>query len=173
MEFLIRFEDSSEIWLPFSRDIADTVSFESYCRTNFELHPLLFPANAAKQWIKELNARPITEVVPGDTVFVNLQSYGATWYQSLQLPFRSGQRYVISYTYGPFINKSKLKIRCSNVIFDETFVVDHHFVFAYGQVKTFNSSFMVLIDAKFVLEFPQVLPDKSRAEILARHQHLK
>jgi hypothetical protein len=173
MEFLVRFADSSEVWLPYSRDLSDTLPFESYCRCNFELHALLFAANAAKQWIKEINARPITEIVPGDTVFVNLQSYGAAWYQSLQLPFRPGQRYVIPYKYGPFINNSKVRIRCSNAIFDETFIVDHHFVFSYGQLKSFNSSFMTLIDAAFVLLFPQVLPDNRRDELLDRYLHLK
>jgi hypothetical protein len=102
-----------------------------------------------------------------------LRSYGAAWYDNLQLPFKAGQRYVIAYKYGPFLNRFNLKIRCSNAIFDEAFIVDHHFVFSYGQVKTFDPSFMVLIDARFVLQFPQVLPDKRRDELLARYQHLK
>jgi hypothetical protein len=173
MEFLVQFADSSEVWLPFSRDLSDSLPFESYCRSNFELHPLLYAANAAKQWIKELNARPITEINPGDTVFVNLRSYGAAWYDALQLPFKPGQRYVISYQYGSFTNLSKRKIHCSAAIFDESFVVDHYFVFSYGQAKTFDSSFMILIDAKFVLQFPQVLPEQRRAKLLARYQHLK
>jgi hypothetical protein len=172
MEFFIRFADSSEIWLPYSRDVSDTLPFETYCRSNFELYPLLFTVNVAKTWIKELNQKPIDEIVPGDIVYVNLRSYGAAWYDALNLPFIAGQRYVIAYTYGPFLSKSKSKIRCSNTVFDESFVVDHHFVFSYGQVKTFDSSFMVLVNAKFVLRFPQVLPDNRRHELLARYQHL-
>jgi hypothetical protein len=172
MEFFIRFADSSEIWLPYSRDVSDTLPFETYCRSNFELYPLLFTVNVAKTWIKELNQKPIDEIVPGDIVYVNLRSYGAAWYDALNLPFIAGQRYVIAYTYGPFLSKSKSKIRCSNAVFDESFVVDHHFVFSYGQVKTFDSSFMVLVNAKFVLRFPQVLPDNRRHELLARYQHL-
>jgi hypothetical protein len=173
MEFLVAFEDSSEIWLPYSRDLSDSLPFETFCRNHHELYPLLLTATAAKTWIKDFNTKPITEIRPGDTVYVDLRSYGSAWYDALQLPYKIGQRYVIKYKYGPFQTQSKRKINCSNTVFDESFVVDHFFVFAYGQAKTFNSSFMTLIDASFVLEYPQVLPDNRRDELLARYQHLK
>jgi hypothetical protein len=173
MEFLVRFADSSEIWLPYSRDLSDSLPFETYCRSNFELYPLLFTAAAAKTWIKEINQKPITEIKPGDTAYVNLRSYGSAWYDALQLPSQPGRRYVIAYKYGSFSNSSKRKIHCSTAVFDESFVVDHFFIFSYGQTTTFDSSFMVLIDAKFVLQFPQVLPEQRRAKLLARYAHLK
>jgi hypothetical protein len=173
MEFLVSFEDSSVVWLPYSRDLSDSLPFETYCRNNFELYPLLFTAAAAKVWMKDFNLKPIVENKPGDTAYVDLRSYGSAWYDGLQLPYKIGQRYVIKYEYGAFENPSKRKIKCSNTVFDESFVVDHFFVFAYGQTKNFDSSFMVLIDASFVLRFPQVLPDNRRQELLARYQHLK
>jgi hypothetical protein len=171
MEFFIRFSDASEVWLPYSNDLSESIPFEDYCRSNYELHSLLYTVNAAKIWIKEINNKPINEIVPGDIVYVNLRSYGAAWYDNLQLPFQAGQRHVIAYKYGSFVNKSNCKIRCSNDIFDESFIVDHHFVFSYGQLKKFDQSFMVLINPAFVLQYPQVLPDNRRQDLLERYRH--
>jgi hypothetical protein len=60
-------------------------------------------------------------------------------------------------------------IHCYNRIFDEDFIVDHLFVFSWGQNKLFDNLSMVLIDIPFVLAHPKVLPDNSRQELLNRY----
>jgi hypothetical protein len=169
LEFLILFADSSKVWLPYSKDISDTLPFEEFCRANLQLYSLLFTADAAKTWIREINRKAITEIIPGDKVYVDLRSYGASWFQNLELPFKPGQRYVIHYEYRHFSGKLHNHIHCYNRIFDEDFIVDHLFVFSWGQNKLFDNLSMVLIDIPFVLAHPKVLPDNSRQELLNRY----
>ncbi len=75
--FLVWFKDNDLIWLPYSSDISNTVQFESFCNTRPELYTLLYSQLEAQKMIAALNQFPITEVNPGDSVYVDLRFYGA------------------------------------------------------------------------------------------------
>ena len=47
-------------------------------------------------------------------------------------------------------------------LFGETFDLDHYFVFTYGSVTDFDSSYMVLVDNKLIAEFPQLHPHRKK-----------
>ena len=97
MEFEILFEDGSIVWLPYSKDIFDSVPYEEFCRMRPELLPLLHDAKTAAALMSRLNRTPITEVKPGDVVYVDLRSYGAGWYESLNLPDKDHSSYMLRY----------------------------------------------------------------------------
>jgi hypothetical protein len=157
MEFYVHFEDDSKVWIPYNKDLDASVQFEDYCRSRPELSLLLYSASEAKRRKAEINRKPITEVDHGDIVFVDLRCYGSSWYSNLNFPDADFKNYVVLYEYGKWKDKSRRRISCYCKAFNEVFVVDHHFVLAYGSKKVFNHSTDILIDSQFVKDHPQVL----------------
>jgi hypothetical protein len=160
MEFEVEFEDGSVVWLPWSKDLFDTMQYEDFCRSRPELTPLLHDAETAKKLARDLNKQPITAVKPGDIVYVDLRSYGAGWYATLPLPDRDHVTYLLEYVYREWVpRQQKRKIYCHCTVFNEKFAVDHAFVKAYGSrfAKPTGDS-EKLIDEALVREFPALLP---------------
>ena len=132
MEFLVRFADGAEVWLPWSEDLFATVQYEEYVRLVPELSPLLYRVKDVKNIVTNLNKCPITDAQPGDTIFVDIRYYGADWYDSLALPDLHTKTYVAEHTYGR-INRNKLKIEVRCAVLQRSFLANHSFVQQYGQ----------------------------------------
>jgi len=159
MEFEVVFEDNSVVWLPWTKDLFDSVPYENFCRTKPELFPVLHDLKTAKKLAADFNKVPITEVKPGDTVYVDLRCYGATWYGTLPLPDLHHKTYLLEYVYKEWVNKHHTKIKASCPIFGETFVVDHVFVRSYGSRHELpTGEGFVLVDEDLVRQHPALLP---------------
>ena len=156
MEFLVRFCDSSELWLPWSADLFSTIPYEIFCSSHPELRPLLHTAKKANNDVARLKKSVISEVQSGDVVFVDLRSYGAGWYDTLNLPDKYRLKYVLEYFYLEFI-EHRTRIRCYCKVFDEYFIVDRDFVQRYGSVRK-KPPDAILIDAAFCAKYPEILP---------------
>jgi hypothetical protein len=87
---------------------------------------------------------------------VDLRSYGALWYDSLDLPNLYGIKYMVEYVYLEF-NASSTRIKCHCPVFDEYFIVNHDFVLRYGTIRALPPD-SVLVDAAFTAKYPQVAP---------------
>ncbi|KAG9292464.1 hypothetical protein G9A89_000462 [Geosiphon pyriformis] len=162
VEFEIEFEDDSIVWLPWSKDIFDTVQYEDFCRSRPELFILVYSAKEAQKLLQDLRKLPITEVQPGDTVFVDLRCYGSEWYNNLPLPDKDHITYLLKYNYTRWIGKSKLKIEANCATFKETFSVDHVFVKCYGSVSAIpTGNNYKLIDKELVKQYPSLLPNST------------
>lgn len=158
MEFLVQFADGDEVWLPWSKDLFDTVQYETFCREHSELRPLLVPAATATRERKALISTQISEVNEGDIVYVDLRTYGAGWYATLPLPDKDRRTYYLQYVYGKFAS-SRTRIRCFCPVFDEQYVVDRDFVQRYGVNRKLPLG-GILIDAAFLGQYPLLLPTK-------------
>lgn len=76
--FLVWFEDDNDlVWLPWSPDVSNTQQFEAFCISRPELYTLLYSQAEAQKMIAAINRSPISEVKPGDIVYVDLRFYGA------------------------------------------------------------------------------------------------
>jgi hypothetical protein len=157
MEFLVRFQDGSEHWKTWDNDLFDTTQYEDFCLSKPPLFPLILRLKESQRRLAEINKTPITSVKPGDSVYVDLRCYGATWYATLGLPDCDMKTYVLVYTYTRWI-RQHFKIEATCDIFKETFTLDHVFVKMYGSIFTFDEFNMVLIDEDFIARNPQVLP---------------
>ena len=156
--FLVWFEDNDLIWLPYSPDISNTMQFESFCNTRPELYTLLYSQLEAQKMIAALNKSPITEVRPGDSVYVDLRFYGSGWYNSLDLPSSDILRYVVKFDYVKWFHKtSHTKIVAFCELFQEEWPVNHHFVRAYGSFKVPPEA-SVIVDSALVHCYPHILP---------------
>jgi len=155
MEFLVKFKDGDEVWVPYSDDIAATQQFETFCRLNSQLFYLLYKADVAKRMASDIKSREITAITPGTTVYVDLRSYGELWYLTLDLPDKFTKAYVLKYRYTKWSsprNHKKIVAVCE--VFDETWTLDNLFVHCFGHTTVFDPSKMVLVTREMVLDKP-------------------
>jgi hypothetical protein len=74
MSFHVKFDDNTIVWKTWNNDIYSTVPYESYCRSLTQLHPLLTSVSLSAIEFKRIKKTKICQVVPGDTVNVDLRS---------------------------------------------------------------------------------------------------
>ena len=159
MEFYIRYKDGDERWVTWSKDLFESVPYEDFCRANAPLFPLIFTVKEAQKQIKDLNAKPITEVQPGDIAYCDLRCRGnGAWYAAIGLPNSAEVTYVIKCTYTKWLGPKKRKIlmRCSLTGLE--LAADHFFVHCYGKVSHFDPSKMVNVDKALAKAYPNMLP---------------
>ena len=156
MSFEVNYADGTTHWVPWSKDIFDTIAYEDFINARPQLVPLLYSAEAAKKEVSRIKATAIAVVSPGDSVFVDLRSWGELWYQSLPLPDSDHVQYLVRGKYLRFANKSRTKIWMEYPDFHEKAIVDNFFVHAYGSAKL-QPLHSVLVDAAFIKANPAVL----------------
>ena len=166
-EFEVLFTDGSLVWLPYSKDIADTAPFELFVNSRPELFILLYSSEEASRLIVELNRQSIISVRPGDTVYVDLRSFSATWYKTLPLPDVAHVQYLLEHKYIKWIGKQHRKLQIECILTGEIFKVDHFFVKAWGTMtKKTRSPDAVILSEKIALEYPQILPESDRDRLI-------
>jgi hypothetical protein len=159
MDFYVRFADGDERWVPWSKDLFDSVPYEAFCRSRPALAPLIYNTQEAQQRMVKINSTPITEVQPGQAVYVDLRSRGnAAWYHSIGLPDPDRLTYVLPCIYQHWLGRQQRKLQLSCEVTKEEFPVDHYFVQRYGSITIFNPQTMVKVDQTLCKKFPQILP---------------
>ena len=146
-EFLVKYKDGEEVWIPYNKDISSTEQFETFCRSNSQLMWLLYSADVAKTMVSDIKKRDIDLVQPGDTVYIDIRCYGETWYMTLDLPDKYLKSYVVEYHYFEWVstrNRRRIRARCD--LLNETWTLDNIFVHTYGHRKVFDNTNMVLLD---------------------------
>ena len=132
MDFLVAFTDGTKQWRPFSQDLFATVQYEYYCSSSPELRQLLVSAEQAAADKSTCNKLDITLVKPGDTVYVDIRSWGAGWYENITLPDKLTSTYVAECIYGNFCgskNRPQKKLFAKFPAFNNsTYPVDNWFV---------------------------------------------
>jgi len=174
MWFYVEFADGEKKWLPWSRDLDGTQAYGDYVLSEHPLYALRFKAAQAPRERVSLNRHDITEVQPGDTVFIDLRRWGECWYDQLNLPDSYTFRHVVSGVYTRWvsdrkdnINRKQIKLRVD--LFDEDLIFDHYDVQCWGRRTEFISSEMLLVDAALARQYPSILPDnpEKRKRLLA------
>jgi len=161
MEFFIRFADGDTRWVTWNKDLFDSIPYEQFCRSVPELFPLIFSADEARRRIMEINGTPISEIVPGQTVYVDLRTRGSsTWYGSIGLPDSDRLKYVLRCTYKAWVSSKQRKVRLYCELLKYEYAVDHYFVRTYGCSQDFDAGTMVLVDSVLCKTYPKILPSK-------------
>jgi len=167
-EFEVEFADGSVLWLPWSKDLFNTVYYEDFCRSNPELFPLLFTVDEAKNQIRSVRKQAITLVQPGVTVYIPLRHICPYWYDTLELDDPYHVTYVFRLHYTEWANSSHKLIRATIPVFDHTIQsLDNYFITFYGQ-RTELPVGATLVDDAFVAANPSVKPPKDLLSKLHR-----
>jgi hypothetical protein len=101
MTFLVRFGDGEELWLDWSPDITNTRAFEEYCMASrYKMLQLLVLTGLQVKAVQQGHKRELIPVaLYGSTVYVNLRSYGADWYDGRdKLPDKDAVHYYVRST---------------------------------------------------------------------------
>jgi hypothetical protein len=168
MQFLVKFSDGEELWLPYSADLVNTEAYQLYITQHKPLRILQSSVAEFQNRIKQMNNSSIRDVKPGSEVFVDLRCYGWGWYDSLDLPDKHLLTYVVKYIYRQYIGRKQNKIQVYCPVFKETFTVNNQFVMMYGSDFVFDPATMVLIDDAFVASHPALLPS-ARANLVYQY----
>jgi hypothetical protein len=156
MSFHTEFKDGTNSWLPFSKDLFDTVHFENFCRSRPELFPILFTVAIAEKELKSIREQDIKTVKPGDIVYVDLRAFGHLWYDSLPIEDPLHTTYLLEHEYLRYVKdkketKRKMVINCK--VFKKAYEVDGVFVKMYGELtlKDWQKKGLklVIVDEKF------------------------
>jgi RNase H-like domain found in reverse transcriptase len=161
MQFEVSFTDNTILWKYWDLDLFATVPYENFCRSRSELFPLIFNLSTANAEISRIKSSPITLVKPGDTVFVDIRSWGSQWYSQLNLPDPDHSTYVVPLLYNRWANPKKTKLEGSVPIFNEHWTgrksLDAFFVFSWGSNHDFDKNLMTLVDDQILLLYPSLL----------------
>ena len=82
MQFLVRFADDEELWIPWSQDLSDSIPFGEYCQSIPYLYIISLIIMIANKFSSDKRKEDITTVAPGDHVWVNFRFFGASFYDS-------------------------------------------------------------------------------------------
>ena len=154
-EFLVRFADGDERWLPFGKDISSTVQFESFCNTRTQLIPLLTTEKEWKVRMKRINNEGFDGVSPGVVFYLELRYFGDSYYQHIGLPYADAIVYVVECEYVEWLSKKETVIVVKCKLFKQEYHFNAVIVFLYGRNFELNGK-MKLVDEEFAKEFPKV-----------------
>ena len=86
MDIKVKFEDGDIIWLPYSKDLDESVQYGNFVLEHPYLYPLRFKANQVSKQVASIRKLAITAVQPDDIVYVELRcAFGLDWYDTLSI----------------------------------------------------------------------------------------
>jgi len=114
MDFLIDFEGRRPEWIPYSKDLDDSVPYGDYVMSQRPLFLLRFQRRIADKQRADLNRRAIVDVQPQDRVYIVLRIYGEAWYVQRELPDTHRTIHVVEVqcTRGHGPQQKKIYARC-------------------------------------------------------------
>ena len=128
------------------------------------MYLLRFNAERGSRERAAINKIDITEVQPGDKVFIDLRRWDECWYDQLGLPNSYTLKHVVEAVYTVWdksknkqTNHKRIKLRVN--LFDEDLMFNHYEVYCWGQVNVFIPSDMILVNEELVNLFPKILSD--------------
>jgi hypothetical protein len=156
MQFYILFADGCYHWMIWSKDLFDTVQYETFCRSLPQLFPLITLLKESLSLIKDINTTPITCIAPLTTVYMDIRAFGAGWYDGMNFPDAYSTSYIVKLTYTAWHNLSHTRITasipCLKLVWDRRSSVNHFFVKSWGSQRDLLGN-MTLITTDFISEF--------------------
>jgi hypothetical protein len=71
----VRFLDGKDLWLPYTRDLAESEPFIRFCEENSPLKPLLFTEKGWRAYAAELDKNVIEGTSLGEKCYVDLRPW--------------------------------------------------------------------------------------------------
>ena len=154
--FYIKFRDGAHHWKQWSKDLYDTIQYETFCKSLTQLAPLILLQREALILMREINKTPIVEVQENLTVFLDLRAIGAGWFSGLSLPNPDFSTYVIPLIYKKFQKKDHTTINCIipalKIQWFGRNAVNHYFINMWGTSRILHPH-MTLITSDMITKY--------------------
>ena len=139
MEFKIMFEDGDVLWLPYSKDIDDTVQYGNYVQSVSMLYFLRFKVKDIPNETALFKDKVIDYINIGDKFYMDIRYYTVQRYDELPIEDKYEYRNIL-----------KLKLRLQYTIL---------YVQLYGGYTKWENN-MRLVDKDLIQKY-QLLPDQN------------
>jgi hypothetical protein len=134
MEFNVLFRSGDVVWLPYSQDIFQMIQFEDFCDKTPGLYFLKYSHSDSAKRRAVVNKQPITSLQPGETIYVNIRTWGEQWYQSLGLPDMFTTQYVDHWDITSW-KKEPFSLYGRSALDGKFYVLNHAGVLDWGRWK--------------------------------------
>jgi hypothetical protein len=156
MEFEVEFDDGDIVWKQWDANLATTQQYVDYCDSLKELHFLTYSTASVGPAIAALNKTQITEVTPGDIVYIPLRAFGYLEYDELTLPDKEHLLYVVPAVYTRWAGTTHLRIDIRIELFSSTYMWNHQKVFQFGYQKE-QSEHMIIVNDLMLIAYPDIM----------------
>lgn len=147
MDFALRYEDGELIWHKWSKAIADTEAFKTYCSRDRWLRLLTVPVKEAEAEIKTHTNKVIPQHLVNTEFLIDLRSFGANWYRNLApLPDHLTTTYLVKGRYDQYADQQRTKIWYTIPCLAEHKEATSHFVYYHGYRTEPQEGEVVLTD---------------------------
>ena len=164
----ILFADGDAVWLPLTKDVDAAMPVgEYFLKTPILRHLAFQPTAVGVVWVREKRKERLLEYKEGETIYVDLRSYGHRWYDErlLALEQRFDKIYVLEYIIQAVFN---CYIHAECPLLGEIFNsnrrgnrLDAWWCYAYTY-KELDENSMVLVDQAVLAQCPLIISeDKS------------
>jgi hypothetical protein len=148
MEFNVLFKSGDAVWLPYTQDIFQMIQFENYCNDTPGLYFLQYLSKDADKRQTAVNKQPITTLQPGETIYVDIRTWGALWYQSIGLPDMYTTRYVDKWEITSW-KREPFSLYARSALYGKFYVLNHAGVLNWGRWKLLSEEMIELTPAMF------------------------
>jgi hypothetical protein len=130
-------------WLPYTQDIFQMVQFEEYCNHTPGLYFLQYTHSVAATRTKLVNKQPIISLQPGESIYVDIRTWGEQWYQSIGLPDMFTTRYVDKWDITGW-KREPFSLYGRSALDGKYYVLNHAGVLNWGRWKEVVEGMIVL-----------------------------
>jgi hypothetical protein len=155
LEFLVRFMDGDQTWLPYSQDIFQMQQYETFCVETPGLYFLKYSFSVAQSRTKDVNRMPITTLGPGHSIFVDNRTFGQEWYQAEELPDMFTIWYVDKWTITSW-KKKPFKLFAYSDVFNAHYILNHEGVMKWDRWFALEDH-MMEITLELLQQYPLLL----------------
>ena len=159
LQLQLKYADGEVLWLPWTPDLQHNDAYYQFCSSKPYLFHLTLDTKMAQKFITQKRKERITDVQPGDEVYIDLRFFGDLYYESLGLPDYATTSYVTLFQYTKWYNKGKstrkIVARYENT--KQVFMFDNYLVYAWGSQREFDPNSMVLMNFELASKYPRLL----------------
>ena len=148
MEFNVLFKSGDAVWLTYTQDIFQMIQFENYCNDTPGLYFLQYSSKDADKRQRAVNKQPITTLQPGESIYVDIRTWGAQWYQSIGLPDMYTTRYVDKWEITGW-KREPFSLYARSALYGKFYVLNHAGVLNWGRWKLLSEEMIELTPAMF------------------------
>ena len=106
---------------------------------------------------REKAREPITEVQPGDTLYVDLRAFGVEWYRQMDVPDEDHRLRVVEAKCAAGTGRKAGKLSVCTPVLNEHLYWSNLDVHLWAEHKDFDPDRMILVDSDFIKKYPTLL----------------